>query len=92
MFPLAVINYSLLTKSGYGSGRYAVQLFESGREMGLVFEADFGIYICYFPPYLLHQVLCHFQPFPYQPLFGSEVALFLEVPLEGGKASSGVVC
>ena len=76
---------------GYGCRRDAVLLFERCREMGLVLEAYFGVDIADFLVFMLHHGVSRFQPLADKPLFGCQVAYFLEIAFECGKASACVV-
>ena len=77
---------------GHGCRRDAVLLFERCREMGLIFEADFGIDVCNFLTVMLYHGIGGFQSLADKPFFGSQVAYFLEIAFERGKASACVVC
>ena len=60
--------------------------------MRRVLETDFGINIHDLFAALFHQGVSYFESFTDKPFFGSEVADFLEIPFECGKAASRVVC
>ena len=74
-----------------GGRRYAVLLLERGRKMGRILEPYFGIDVHHLFATLLHLVIRHFKALADEPLFRSEVAYLLEIPLEGGQTPTRIM-